>query len=120
MYTRGKEVMLMKICPKCGKLIPYPNTYCNDCRRDIPTRKESSKHYDKHRRNKTNDVFYHSQEWRALSAYVMSKYNYQCVECGKVATEVHHIVELNEDWSKRLDIDNLIPLCTSCHNKKRK
>ena len=111
--------MLAKICKKCGALIPYPNTYCDKCRKQLPSKKENDKHYDKYRRNKTNDSFYHSKEWRALSAYILAKHNYQCAECGKVATEVHHIIEINEDWGKRLDIDNLMPLCTCCHNRKR-
>lgn len=111
--------MLAKICNKCGALTPYPNTYCDKCRNQLPNKKENDKHYDKHRRNKVNDTFYHSKEWKHTSAYVLAKNNYQCAECGKIATEVHHIIELNKDWSKRLDIDNLLPLCTSCHNHMR-
>ncbi|NFC89502.1 HNH endonuclease, partial [Clostridium botulinum] len=28
---------------------------------------------------------------------------------------IHHIIELKEDWDKRLDIDNLIPLSDKVH-----
>ena len=31
---------------------------------------------------------------------------------------VDHIVELRDDWTKRLDPDNLETMCISCHNKK--
>ncbi|TWK49239.1 hypothetical protein CHCC20347_1522 [Bacillus paralicheniformis] len=30
---------------------------------------------------------------------------------------VHHIVEVKQDWSKRLDLSNLESLCNACHNK---
>jgi 5-methylcytosine-specific restriction endonuclease McrA len=30
---------------------------------------------------------------------------------------VHHITSLKEDFSKRLDNDNLITLCELCHRK---
>ncbi|MEU3039173.1 HNH endonuclease [Nocardia salmonicida] len=33
---------------------------------------------------------------------------------------VHHKVELKEDWSKRLDMDNLEVVCIGCHNKIHK
>lgn len=45
-----------------------------------------------------------------------------CQECKKKrlieqANIVHHVIEVKEDWSKRLDIDNLVSVCHSCHNK---
>mgnify|MGYP005767342187 CR=1 FL=1 len=27
----------------------------------------------------------------------------------------HHIVEIKEDWSRRLEDSNIIPLCDRCH-----
>ncbi|PAE58568.1 HNH endonuclease, partial [Bacillus licheniformis] len=33
------------------------------------------------------------------------------------ADMVHHIVEVKQDWSKRLDLSNLESLCNACHNK---
>nr|WP_275591513.1 HNH endonuclease signature motif containing protein [Mammaliicoccus sp. A-M4] len=55
----------------------------------------------------------------------MLEYDYLCQECLRQgyyqqANVVDHIIELKDDWSKRLDKDNLIPLCHSCHNKKTK
>lgn len=111
--------MLTKMCKKCGAIIPYPLTYCDKCTRPKAERAASDKHYNKYKRNKRNDAFYHSKEWKALSAYVLIVNDYKCTECGGIATEVHHIVEVNDDWNKRLDIKNLKPLCTGCHNKCR-
>lgn len=31
------------------------------------------------------------------------------------ALSVHHIVPLSEDYDKRLDDDNLVTLCSGCH-----
>ena len=51
-----------------------------------------------------------------------NKYNGLCLMCYfkykilTIANVVHHIVELKEDYTKRLDEDNLITLCHSCHN----
>lgn len=53
----------------------------------------------------------------------MLQYDYLCQDClkdGKYtkADVVDHIVELKDDWSKRLDESNLIPLCHYHHNIK--
>lgn len=44
----------------------------------------------------------------------MQNYNHKCAYCGNAATVVHH-----KDGSKsNHELDNLIPLCPSCHVKK--
>ncbi|EOB6976219.1 TPA: HNH endonuclease, partial [Staphylococcus aureus] len=30
---------------------------------------------------------------------------------------VHHIIYVDEDFNKALDLDNLMSVCYSCHNK---
>lgn len=67
--------------------------------------------------------FYHSQEWRAVRRAVLERDHYLCQTCKrngiiKTGNTVDHIVPVRVDWSKRLDIDNLETICTSCHNKK--
>ncbi len=53
--------------------------------------------------------------------YGKKKYNNLCLYSYYVDKEVkycnvmHHIIELKEDWDKRLDIDNLIPLSDKVH-----
>ena len=44
-------------------------------------------------------------------------FNYACALCGRKGTEVHHIVYRSEDRSKIHDKENMILLCTECHNK---
>lgn len=106
-------------CPGCGRRIPQ-GSKC-DCR------KERYKKYNKNVRNteenKKYAKFYNSVEWKALSVYIKIKYNGLCLRCLMEYKElkshdvVHHIIEVKEDWNKRLYKDNLIPLCHSCHNE---
>jgi 5-methylcytosine-specific restriction protein A len=65
--------------------------------------------------------FYNSAEWKALRNYKWGIANGLCEHCLKKgivrqAREIHHIVPIEEDWSKRLDYDNLLALCSDCHN----
>lgn len=66
--------------------------------------------------------FYNSPEWKELRARKFYDANGMCEMCkkdGKVefGKEVHHIVPIEKDWSKRLDYDNLILLCPAHHNE---
>ena len=40
------------------------------------------------------------------------------IDITKPADVVDHVIELTDDWSKRLDPDNLQSLCHVCHNSK--
>ena len=64
--------------------------------------------------------FYNSKEWRALRSWKFAEANGLCEECrenGKIVVgkEVHHIISIESDWSKRLDANNLKLLCPECH-----
>ncbi len=65
--------------------------------------------------------FYHSKAWKDKRDEILARDNYECQHCkakGLVVkgTEVHHIIHLKDDWSKRFDNDNLVTLCRACHN----
>lgn len=110
--------MLLKLC-KCGKLIPQREKYCKECNKTV---NERHKEYNKYRRNKKHNAFYFSTPWIKVRAKVLQDFNYidiyQYYVNNKVvkAEMVHHIVELEEDWSKRLEVSNLIPLSNATHN----
>ena len=91
---------------------------CDKCSSKY-SEKQKNRIYNRIKRNKQTDRFYHSKMWRSLSQYVLMKANYVCADCGGLATEVHHEKPVAENWNKRFDIDNLTPLCTSCHNRRR-
>lgn len=66
--------------------------------------------------------FYKSTAWRKLSHQTLLK-RPVCVLCLangiiKKADLVDHIVPIRADWSKRLDPENLQPLCYHCHIEK--
>ena len=68
-----------------------------------------------------HDPRYHS-EWETISRYIRELFNYYCARCGtncrnkknkKKLLQVHHIDENPGNNS----LQNLIPLCASCHLK---
>lgn len=65
--------------------------------------------------------FYDSAVWQKQRTYILKRDHHTCTEpgCHNVATEVHHIVELNEqnvrDNRIALDERNLRSLCHDCH-----
>lgn len=71
-----------------------------------------------------NQLFYNSGAWRVLRDSFMSlKENLLCQRCLAVgitqpAEIADHIIEINDNWERRLDPTNLQPLCWCCHNTK--
>ncbi len=120
--------MLLKICNRCKRLIPYGSSYCSTCKpivaAELEARRAEYKRESNRRYNKTRDPkyvrFYNSNDWRTLSAKRLQDDNYKCVMCGKIATEVDHIIEIKtpEGWGRRLDYSNTRSLCSDCHNKR--
>lgn len=106
-------------CSRCGKKIPQGTT--------CPCKKGAYREYDKKVRYSKENIkysrFYKSKEWTELSKYIRHKYYGLCLRCLIGDDEftpsdvVHHIEEIKENWDKRLDEKNLIPLCHKCHNE---
>ncbi|MDU2123431.1 MAG: HNH endonuclease [Clostridium celatum] len=112
---------LYKYC-SCGKKIEYIKGKCDSC-------KAKAEEYSKERKKRYRDrqvkdkemMFYNTKEWTKLRNYIVNAYMnmsvYSYYKEGKIVESevVHHIVELREDWSKRLDKFNLIPLARKEH-----
>lgn len=70
--------------------------------------------------------FRHSQLWTDKAVAIKERDHYLCQWCLKnnVLTysklEVHHITSLETDIELKLDDDNLITLCRSCHEAAEK
>ncbi|WP_069649649.1 HNH endonuclease [Caloranaerobacter ferrireducens] len=112
--------------PGCPELVEGNERYCDKHKYLAEKEKaDRNKYYDKYIRNvrdKKYTEFYHSKEWEKTRRLVLSRDKGLCQHCLKenkivFADVVHHIVELKQDWSKRLELDNLISLCHECHNK---
>lgn len=125
----------MHLCnhPGCEQLIPYDQRYCKQHQYSKPIdyadskerhyanqrtyqRRIHSKHEGKQQR------FYRSAAWKKLSHQWLMTHPL-CVRCQdqgiyRKADVVDHVVELRDDWSRRLDTSNLQSLCYACHNRK--
>ena len=81
--------------------------------------------------------FYNSKEWKNQKRiHILKRDKFECQDCKarlreanekgiklsaeerkiRRATEVHHIKELKEYPELALEDDNLVSLCTQCHN----
>lgn len=121
--------MIAKFCPVCGKLMIYGKGCCEQCSAIVEAKRKenqriSGRKYDA-KRNGKYVRFYHSKEWKMLREKKLSQCGYLCEVClkkgvTKVAEDVHHIKPVKEDWGRRLDINNLMAVCVSCHNSIEK
>ncbi len=113
--------MPKKICNYygCHKVINYSEKYCDEHKKEYTQRHKT---YDELRRNKKSAEFYHSDPWLKTREAVLNKFNSIDIYAYYVDNEIlsantaHHIIEVNEDWSKRLSIDNLIAVSDKSHN----
>lgn len=69
--------------------------------------------------------FYISKQWQAIRPIMQAVYGYVDIYALYVLEElvtlkksdpVHHIVELEDDWEKRLNPLNLLPVSHNTHN----
>ena len=129
--ARGGIRMVMKPCPRCKRLMPYGQAYCQDCapkaRAELEAIKERNLKKKMQLYNSRRDpkylTFYRSADWRRQSRAKLESVQYKCEarlsdKCQLYAVEVHHIkpIQTKEGWDKRLDWDNLEAVCTACHN----
>lgn len=105
--------MIYKRCPRCNKRIAE-GTVCSCL-------KNRHKEYKKYRQDTREQSFYSSGEWlrKREDVKVFYKgidiYSFYVLHTIEEGQTVHHIVELKEDWSRRLDNGNLIYLTEANH-----
>ena len=74
-------------------------------------------------KSKRQMLFYSSPEWEEKRLEIMKTDNFTCLKCNKNGSKihagfnVHHIIPLSVDWEQRLENNNLITLCVSCHKE---
>lgn len=115
--------MLKKLCPRCNKeLINYNDKYCKECSSKVDEEiKEIHKHYKRGRVDKREQLFYNSKEWIQTRDTIKSKYKGLCLYSYYILNQIvysdyiHHIDTIKDNWNRRLDTNNLIPISASIH-----
>ena len=101
---------MYKTCSRCGKIHKHGETCYKNSRNyykadpEVRAFRNSTAWKDKTEEIRTRD--------KQLCVICFSKniYNYKMLS-------VHHITPLQEDWSRRLDNDNLITVCEEHHRQ---
>ncbi|WP_353990028.1 HNH endonuclease [Pediococcus argentinicus] len=104
----------------CRELIPLTVKYCEKHKKQA-----NSETYHRRLYNSSEaryQQFYKSTAWKKLSRQMMIKMPI-CQSCYKEgvirkADIIDHIIPIREDWSKRLDENNMQSLCIYHHNQK--
>ncbi len=117
---------MRKVCAQAGCRVRTNKRHCPECqnvhkqrsknRSKITARKSSAKDDPKYA------VFYSSQAWKRLREYKIRK-SPLCQECEqngftRCGYDVDHVIEIKDDFSRRLDVTNLRTLCRACHTYK--
>ncbi|MDU4325701.1 MAG: HNH endonuclease [Clostridium celatum] len=98
--------------PGCHELTREKNGYCIEHQKEMRSYKA-----DKY------DRFYRTKEWLNKRGYIVDRDMHLCIDClinkedPVEAKIVHHIEPVKDNWSRRLDNNNLISVCDSCHKK---
>ncbi|MBD6961599.1 HNH endonuclease signature motif containing protein [Vibrio parahaemolyticus] len=117
---------MRKVCASAGCKNVTSSRYCSKCQRKADER--SREHAKKRARTSARRYedkyksFYGSQAWRDLRLLKLKR-DPLCEDCKangflREGYDVDHVVEIKDDFSRRLDITNLRTLCRSCHVTK--
>ncbi|WP_418887122.1 HNH endonuclease [Galbibacter orientalis] len=71
----------------------------------------------KRRRNYYRNVYLKSDAWKRKRYVVLKRDNWQCVYCGRRATQVHHKKYAKKNIGKE-PIKWLVSICKACHDKQ--
>nr|WP_040436991.1 HNH endonuclease signature motif containing protein [Clostridium sartagoforme] len=99
---------------------------CLECEVKVEEeRKQNIRYYKQttYERDSKYNKFYKSKGWNMVRQLAIVRDHALCKDClnnNKITpyNTVHHIIPIKDDWNKRLDINNLICLCESCHQRR--
>ena len=117
--------MPKKICNErgCNNLISMKESRCPKCaEKNAHRKRERDKNYQRNIMPEHLRKFYNSAAWKRFRLSILKRDYHLCQRCLKdghvtPATIVHHIIEIREDFDKRLDKDNCESVCRDCHSK---
>ncbi|WP_017416777.1 hypothetical protein [Clostridium tunisiense] len=120
---------ILRLCgwTGCTKVIKNEAKYCSK-HQAIHAEAEKARHteYRLKRPDKKEQDFYNTLEWKRIRDVARAMQNgvdvfsYYILDKVEEAETYHHIIEIKEDWTRRLDIDNLIGLTESNHRRIHK
>ncbi len=95
----------------------YEGSCCKKCKG------VDDKQYNKLKRNNDLSMIYNRKAWKLVRMRALMRDEFMCVSCrfngiDTVATEVDHIIELQDDITLAYELSNLQSLCHKCHAKK--
>ena len=113
---------LLKVCahPTCNRLVSYGCKYCESHKN---TDKEKMRENKANRTDTKEQSFYTSSKWLDLrqvaihDCYGIDIFKFYTENIIESVEVCHHIIEVKEDWNKRLDINNIICLTEESHQK---
>lgn len=76
-------------------------------------RNKPKRSFNNHIQSQTYRDYIHSDKWRELRREAFTLVRNRCVNCGMIATELHHLNYYNLQ-KERIGID-VVPLCHKCH-----
>ena len=119
-FLGGEDIAIKKFC-KCGAVINAFSRHCDDCVHKYKVHETvRQRQYDTLRDKKIKE-FYSSAKWVDNRNRVVSKFLnldiYEYYQNNRIvnATTVHHIIPIKDDFSKRLEFCNLIPVSNATH-----
>lgn len=94
---------------------------CSYCQCIHDSKVKCRKKVEKNKKTTDKDKFRSTSAWQKKREEIKERDMFLCRICLKNKKinsknlQVHHIVSLEEDYSKRLDNENLITVCPRCH-----
>lgn len=106
----------------CKMLIDYNQKYCSKHQHLDKSKSDYDKYSHRKKIGGKYFKFYHSKPWTKASRLYRIN-NPCCEDCLnngiiRKADVVDHVIEIRDDWTKRLDENNFRSLCHQHHNIK--
>lgn len=64
-----------------------------------------------------DDAFYSRAAWRRYRKWFLARHPF-CDDCGRVAVDVHHILDRRQNPGAALRESNCMALCHACHSRR--